>query len=397
MIARRNPAVLLGVDRLLGLQLARILWRHGVPVVGVAVDADSHYVRTRAARRILPFARFEQDPAGALADLAREYGARPVLIPCLDELVWWLDAHREDLAAHADFLLADSATLALLGDKARFYRAAADYDLKLPATRFARTPEDLEQAGRELGFPLMIKPPRRSPAWMRATNGSKVLRVDDAEALRRVAPPLLGLVDELILQRWVAGGDDAMVSLFVCLDRNGEPLVESLVAQKLRQWPPDIGVGCLAVERRDDALVQAGERLLRRLGYVGPGSLQLKREAGTGALYVIEMNVRSALCFPLFEACGVETTLTHYCAAAGLPLPAARRIRFPGRKWICWKRDLASAWTRWRRGELTLRAWRDSLRGPKRAADLALDDPSPQLVDLGRKLLRPLRRPTKRA
>lgn len=390
------PALLLGADRLLGLQLARILRGHGIPTIGVAIDPGSHYCRTRALTEVLPFDVLQVDPEGVCQSLGETYGGRPVLIPCLDELVWWLDEHRALLARHGDFVLSDSETLARLGDKSRFYRFAAEHGLRLPDTRFVRAEEELEDAARALGFPLVIKPPRRSPEWMARTGGFKVLRADDAESLARVAPGLLEVVDELILQRWVHGGDDHMVSLFVCLDRESRPIVPSLVARKLRQWPPDIGVGSLAQEVRDDALVEQGHALLRELGYVGPGSLQFKRDARTGEAFVIEMNVRPALSFPLFEACGVEATRSLYRLAAGLPIVPQREIPRPGSKWICWKRDLASAFVHWRRGDLTIGAWLASLRGRKRSADVVLSDPMPILADLGLKLRRGLSQRTRR-
>jgi len=383
---RRTPVVLLGIDRLLGLQLARILWRRGLPTVGVAVDPGSPYCRTRAAQRIVPLHELERDPGGLLRSVERSFGARPVVIPCLDELVFWLNEHRDAVARDADFLLPGAEALELLADKGRFYRHLIERDLPLPPTRFVGSRDGLEDAARSARFPVVIKPPRRTPEWMRATGGFKVLRADSPADLRQLATPLLGVVPELVLQAWIEGGDDCMVSLFVCLDRQSRPVTTPLVARKLRQWPPDIGVGCLAQEEQHDELVATGLELLQGLGYVGTGSLQLKREAPTGKLFLIEMNTRFALNFPLCEACGIEATLCHVALAAGLPLPEARSITRPGSKWIAWKRDLASAYAHWRRGDLTARAWLESLRGPKRSADLQLRDPMPFLADLGRKL-----------
>lgn len=398
MDERRSPAILLGIDRLLGLQLARILWRHGIPVVGVAEDPASHHCRTRAARRIVSGRDFDADPEGLLAGWEVEYGARPVVIPCLDERVWWLDAHRALVSRHADFLLPEPEDLARLGDKARFYRLLIERGGPLPETRFVDRPEAREPAARELGLPLIVKPPRRSPGWMRASGGAKVLRVDDLATLDRLVRPLLAEVDELILQAWVEGGDDCMHSLFVCLDRESRPVVPCLVAHKLRQWPPDVGVGSLAEQVDDDALVGQALDLLQALRYVGTGSLQLKRDPRTDRFVVIEMNTRFVLNMPLFEACGVEATLAHYDLArgarptAGAPGVGQPGFPRPGRRWICWKRDLASAWVHWRRGDLTLGGWLRSLRGAKWSADVAWDDPLPLLTDLARGVGRLVRR-----
>jgi len=381
------PVVLFGSDYLTGLQTARILWRRQVPVIGVANNPRAPFCQTRAVVRAVPFAGLADDPLPLLRELRTQYGARPVVLACTDEFVWWLNDHREAVGEEADFLLAPSDTLRLLADKTQFYRYAIKHKLPLPPTRFIKNTEELEQAAREMTFPLLLKPARHTPEWMNATGGFKVLKVDKAEALLQTAPALQPVAGELILQNWVRGPDANMHSLYICMNRQSEPLA-CIVAKKTRQWPPDVGCGSLAVEVREDAVVEPGLEMLKRLGYAGPGSFQFKKDEEDGRFYIIEMNAgRPALNFPLCEACGVEMIYTYYCAAAGRPLPENRTITRPGSKWIYWKTDLASALLHWKRGDLTIRGWFASIRGHKWSAGLQLDDPVPQLADMGRKVL----------
>ncbi len=390
----RPTVVLLGIDRLLGLQLARILWQRGSPVVGVAVEPTSHYARTRAAVEILPAQDFEADPAAALMRIRRAGGTvandKPILIPCTDEYIWWLDRLRSDLAPHADFLLAAHDCLERLADKARFCRELEVEGTPLPLTRIAVDGESLRQATGELAFPIVVKPSRRSPAWMHATGGAKVLRVDDPDSLQKRCEPLLAATSALVLQQWIPGGDDCMYSVFVCLDGSGEPAMQSLVVRKLRQWPPEIGVGSLAEQVSEPELAAQALEILKARGFVGTGSLQFKRDADTGRFVVIEMNTRFALGFPICETSGIEATWIHCLLAAGRTVPASvsSEIVTPGRKWICWKRDLASALTYWRRGELSIPDWLRSLRGRKRSADIMFRDPLPTLCDAWGKVSR---------
>ena len=381
----RKLVVLVGIDRLLGLQLARILWRRGDEVVGVAVDERSHYCATRAASRILPAGPFLEDPSSALSSLGAEAGRRPILIPCTDEFVWWLDTNRTVLSEHADFLLADSESLERLSDKARFCEEAAARGEPIPKTRIVTDPTKLEEATDALGFPLIAKPARRSPEWMRATDGAKVLKIEDGAGVASRVRPLFEVGVPIVLQSWIPGGDDCMYSVFVCLDRDHRPAMPPLVVQKLRQWPPETGVGCLARQVEAPDLAETALRLLVDRDFVGTGSLQFKRDASTGRFLLIEMNTRFALSFPLCEASGLEATRIHCRLAAREPVVAESGIPIPGRKWICWKRDLASAWSYWRRGRLSVREWIRSLAGPKRSADLMLADPMPTIRDaLGR-------------
>jgi len=376
----RPPALLLGSDSLTGLQIARLLWRRRIPVIGLADRPGSPYCRSRAFSRTLGPGTLD-DPVPALEALAADHGARPVLLACSDEHARWLNEHRNLLARHADFLLPDADTLDRLSDKARFYRYGLEQGLALPETRIVKTPEELERAARELGFPLVVKPPRRSAAWRAASGVSRALLVDHADALRRLVPRLQPSVGELVLQQWIPGPTSLGRELCVCLDGRGE-LLAGVVLRKLRQWATGTGTGSLAEQVDDDEVLATGLHILRSAGYVGAGQLELKRDERDGRLYVIEMNAgRAALNFPLCEASGVEMTLTWYCASAGLPLPERRRVSRPGARWICWKRDLPAAFAAWRRGGLTLRQWRASLRGPRWSADVAADDPVPLLAD----------------
>jgi predicted ATP-grasp superfamily ATP-dependent carboligase len=234
-------------------------------------------------------------------------------------------------------------------------------------------------------FPLVVKPPHRTARWLEASGGSKVCKVHGSAELLQLAPSLFAAVNELILQAWVPGPSSLTRELSVCLDAESNFLT-GIVLQKIRQWTPETGTGSLAVQIHDEEVITTGLEILRRLEHVGFCQVEFKRSETDGRLYIIEMNTRFALGAPLFEASGIAATLSHYCLAAGLPLPQNRSVTQRGRKWICWKRDLASAFVRWRRGDLTVSQWLSSLRGRKRSADFHLRDPMPLLADIGRKL-----------
>jgi hypothetical protein len=55
---------------------------------------------------------------------------------------------------------------------------------------------------------------------------------------------------------------------------------------------------------------------------------------------------------------------------------------YQGAKWIYWRHDFQSALYYWRKGQLTLRDWWRSWRGPKTSAVFSRRDPAPFLADL---------------
>lgn len=381
------PAILLGSDCLTGLQVARILWRSGVEVIAVARDRDSPYCRTRATVATFSSTVLE-NPSSFLSQVRADSGTNPVVLACTDEYAQWLNAHREAVVDHAHLLLPPRDTLDLMSNKARFYRWVVEQGLELPDTRFIRSSEDLERAAQEMAFPIVVKPPHRTRDWLDTSHGSKVCYVESPETLSRIAPPLLAVVDELILQAWIPGPNSLSRELSICLDGKSDPIA-SVVFQKIRQWPAKTGTGSLVVQVEDEEVMRTGLEILRRLGHAGVCQVEFKRSEADGLLYLVEMNPgRAALNFPLCEASGVELTNTWYCATAGLALPVDREVTRPGAKWICWKRDIPAAFFSWRQGTLGFLEWLASIRGRRWSADVRLDDPIPLIADIFRQLRR---------
>lgn len=380
------PALLLGMDNLIGLQISRFLWKSGVPVIGIAEEPGSHHCRTRSVLRIIPSTELMNDHLRLLKEIKREFGVKPVLIPCRDEYVWWLSDHQEAIKDHADFLLAPSEVLMRLSDKVQFYQWAMENRLPIPETRFVYSTEDVDRAAKEVRFPIVIKPPRHTVQWMKATGGLKVFKADDAETLRHLANKYLKIAEVFILQTWIEGPDANMHSFFSCLDHQSNPLTSCIIAKKIRQWPPDIGVGALSMQVEIPEVENTALELLGKVGYIGPSSVQFKQDEVSKKFYIIEVNTRPALNFGIFESCGVEMARTYYCASAGLPLPENRTITRPGGKWISWNKDLASAYAHWKRGDLSLKDYFSSLRGHKYSADIRREDLRPFLCFIGRKL-----------
>lgn len=374
------PVILLGSDCLTGLQVARILWRKSISVIGIADNPSHAYCKSRAVTKTIASETMINNPAGLLQSLFKHYATRPVIMICTDAFVWWVDQHREEIQHYADFILPPSNTLQILSDKAKFYRYAIDNNLPIPETRFVSCTKELNTAAREMTFPLIAKPPRKSEQWLETNNGAKVLKFESSEELIKKNDSLLSSTDELILQAWIPGPTISNKELSICFDRQNK-LLASIVLQKIRLWPHDTGTGSLCEEIHNKEILGTGLDLFNRVEYVGTGQIEYKQDARDQKYYIIEMNVgRIALNFPLFEACGVEIIYATYCEAAGLPLPDNLTFSKRDSKWIAWNRDLASALKHWQQGDMTLREWLITLRGHKWSADIQWDDPLPFLL-----------------
>lgn len=386
MNGRRNPpAIVIGLDCITGLQSARILARHGVAVIGLARDPKHYCCRTRVCERIVETDTASEALIDTLERLSAELGERPVLVPCTDLAVTLVSRHRARLAPFCRFALPEQDVVERLMDKLEFSAHAQAAGLPVPTTHVLRSRADAERAAAELDYPCVLKPPLKTVKWQEQTS-EKAFLVPSAAELLALYDRCAGWADTLLAQEWIEGGEENLYSYNGYLGSDSEPLA-SFVARKLRQWPPGTGTSCLGEECRNDDVLAASLALFRSVGYRGLGYVEMKRCARTGRHVIIEPNLgrptgRSAIA----EAGGVELLYTMYCDLADLPLPERRTQTYGGVKWIYWRRDFQSALHYWRRGELTMRDWWRSWRGPKTTAVWSLRDPRPFFADVARTL-----------
>ena len=378
----RPPAVVVGSDCITGLQTTRLLAARGIPVIGIAANPRHFCARTRAADRQIAAPTSGPGLLAALAALARELPASGTafLLPCTDLAVLTISAARATLPAAYRYVLPEHALLERLVDKVGFAELAVEHRLPIPPTVIIRDGADAERAAATLAFPVVVKPPLKTAAWFAGTR-AKAIRAADAADLLAVAARALAWTDTLIAQSWVEGGEDRLISCNAYFDRDGVPQA-AFIAGKIRQWPLETGTASLSQEVRDDEALEVTTRMFTSLGYRGLAYLELKRDAVTGELAIIEPNLgrptgRSALA----EHGGVELLMTAYADALGLPLPERRAQTYRGARWIYWRHDLqASALRMWRR-ELGVGAWLRSLRGSPVEAVGSLRDPVPFILD----------------
>jgi predicted ATP-grasp superfamily ATP-dependent carboligase len=374
------PAIVIDPESIAGLQSARILARHGVPVIGLG-NPSLPYCRTKACQRVIPADTASAQFIEVLEDLGPKLDQPAVILAAHDRAVVHLSEHRDRIAPWFRLALPPHDVVETLLDKVRFYAFAEENDLPIPATRFLRERADAEAAAQALGFPAILKPPVRNVTWRRHTS-AKVYKVESPEAFLERYDEVAGWTDELVVQEWIEGGEEDLFSCNAYFDRDSNP-VATFVARKIRQWPPYIGVSCLGEEVRNDDVLRETIRLFQSVGFHGLAYLEMKRDVRTGRHYIVEPNVgratgRSAIA----EAGGVDLHYAMYADLAGVPMPVDLEQHYTGVKWIYLRRDFQAALRQWLLGEITLREWRDSWRAPRAWADFAWDDPGPFFYDL---------------
>lgn len=373
-------AIVVGLDCMTGVQTARILAGHKIPVIGIASNPDHYCAKTRVCERILAADTKSEAFIETLESLGPSLPQKAVLVPCTDMSVLLISRYRRRLAEWYHVSLPDEAVVEMLMDKISFVTFAQEHGLAIPGTFFIRNRAEAEGAARELSYPCILKPPMKTPTWEQHTK-EKVFKVDSAAEFLQLYDRCSGWADLLMAQEWVEGSDANLYSCNCYFNADAEPLV-TFVARKIRQWPPETGTSCLGEEVRNDAVLEESIRLFRSVNYHGLGYVELKRDARSGKHYIIEPNIgrptgRSAIA----EAGEVELVYTMYCDVLKRPLPRDRVQRYRGVKWIHLRRDFQSALFYYRRGDLSLGEWLRSWRGKKGYAIFAWYDLSPFLHD----------------
>lgn len=374
-------AVVVGLDCITGLQTARILAGHGIPVVALAGDLGHFACRTKVCDRIVASDLKSEQLIETLERLGPGLGQRAVLYPCTDLSVLEISRHRDRLADWYHVALPEHGIVEMLMDKIAFVTHAEAAGLAIPATFVLTNRADAENAAKALSYPSVVKPPMKTREWERNTK-AKVFQVTDAADLLATYDRTCDWADVLLAQEWVEGGDDSLYSCNGYFDTDGRPLA-TFVARKLRQWPPHTGTSSLGEECRNDEVLTEAIKLFSGVGFWGLAYLEMKRDARTGQHFIIEPNIgrptgRSAIA----EKGGVDLLFTKYCDVLGLSLPPDREQRYVGAKWLDMRRDTQSAVYYWRQGELSLREWRRSWKGPKAHAVWSRSDPRPFAAEL---------------
>jgi len=337
----KPPVVVLGLSPT-GLHCIRSLAQFGAEVWGVG-DRWQAGARTRFLTGLIADGEDSELVAALLAraDVWRTAGRpKPVLIASSDQHVEFITRNHAELEEHFAFQASYADGLAdRIMAKDSFAEICEQNGVALPQT-LETTRENLLTDGQKLPFPCMIKPAQihRVKEAMRGTKGWTATSPEQLPAIAREVPEGAGT---LLVQEIVPGPESNITLACSYFDRNSEPH-HMFTARKLRQFPRGFGSASLVQSCEEEETAAITKRLLTAIGYHGIAASEFKRDPASGALKIIEVNVRPSLWFSLSEASGRPVVLSAYCDLAGLPLPPERKQEH-GVRWRYRTKDLVSA------------------------------------------------------
>jgi predicted ATP-grasp superfamily ATP-dependent carboligase len=382
MNSKQDPCVVVGDLNLVhSLALARL------PVVVASSVANRPAMQSRycqAAYETPSPTRYPEAFVEKLIEVGRLFEERrPMLYYDSDTALIAISEHRDELAKYYRFHLARQELVRQLTDKIRFLDLARYHDLPIPRSYLYTPGEDPRRVCAEVAYPCIVKPATRgdwfgSEIVRRLGKPQKAIRVENAGDLSEMLPLLEQSAGRFVIQELVDGGEANIVSYHCYVGQHGDLLGE-FTGRKIRTYPAEYGVSS-CVEVQDDARVkELGWNIVERLGLRGIAKLDLKIDARSGEMRLLEINPR----YSLWNYPG---------ARAGVNLPAiayhdiirgdvvARPTLLRRVKWIDFEMDLRALLQSRAASELGVVAWLRSLRGIRVYTLWSWSDPVPCVI-----------------
>jgi predicted ATP-grasp superfamily ATP-dependent carboligase len=371
-----------------GLGIVRSLGRRNVPV-WVLTDQNWLAATSRYVARGVPWPRGD-DRARLmfLTTLASKEGLQGwTLFPTGDEDAAFIARTRSELSRLFRLTTPNWEQLRWTYDKRLTYALADRVGVPRPWTTCPGSRADVEAIDQK--GPLILKPATK--VSFNAFTHAKAWLARDKDELLRLYDTASQLVDPAVImvQELIPGGGCEQYS-FAALCKEGVPRA-SLVARRIRQYPPDFGRASTFVESIDDPIVEeSATRLLQAIEFSGLIEVEFKRDPRDGQHKLLDLNPRVWGWHTLGERAGLDFPYLQWLVAHGEDIPEVKGR--PNVRWIRLSTDLLAAAHALLRGEITPLSYARSFRRPVQFAIASLEDPAPAILDLPLLILQAVRR-----
>jgi predicted ATP-grasp superfamily ATP-dependent carboligase len=272
------------------LAVTRSLGRAGMDVyVGEAerknLAASSKYCRQAVVYRS-PF----NDEKGFVDTIRQVISAEHIdlVIPISDITSSILSEHKKVLEQNTTVAVVDYQPFWTAADKNCLHHIAEELGVPTPTIVYVDRPEQLSEKSGKIPFPCVVKPSRSRLRLGGVWRRTSVLRVQSKEELLELIQKSPELQQPFMIQREIRGEGCGIFAL--CEKGDAKVLFSH---RRLREKPPWGGVSTLRESvALDPTMKEHALRLLRRLEWHGVAMVEFKREAGTGVLYLMEINGR---------------------------------------------------------------------------------------------------------
>lgn len=359
------------------LDFLRSLAYENIASVVVSTDSNDIASKSRYCRELVVIRPYHQENdaynLNILTQLGQRWREKPVLYYGEDVNMLFISRNRDVLQQYYRFLMPPRALAGAFVDKTEFQRLAERHGFPVPATRFARSFDELVAISTEIKYPAFVKP-AFTMNWTFTTPALREKYHNYKYALRQYqsAEEMLDWCSDLplsnggvLVQEYIEGSDREIYSLHAYFDERSRPLAY-FVGRKIRTYPMTHGGSAYIETVRQPEVARIGIESLQKVNFAGIVKIDMKRNSRDGSFKILEVNPRFTLWESLGASAGVNLCLVAYHHLRGElvePLPPSYD---DGRKWLFFKQDMrAFVSGYWKTGEWTLWQYLKSLRGRK--------------------------------
>ena len=359
----------------------RSLGRKGIPVIKLSPKGwyPSKYCSTVISPKI------SQEPQKYVEfllnlgeQLARREATKPFLMPASDNALILLSKNKDSLKEYFVPIAADWNCVEKIVDKSETYSSAKKLGIRVPETYTLDNLDYLSEIAKTVPFPCLVKPAYSHIFTVKFK--TKLYEVNSEKELIKTCEPLFAQGHKLLIQEKILGGDDHVFDFSTCFNEHSEPLAV-FTQRKLRQNPPNFGIGSFGESVWEPKIIDLGLRLLKGIGFFGIGMVEFKKDAVTGDYVLIEINGRSSTRMYLATVCGLNIPYILYkdlMVERQEPVSSYECKYKVGMKWVHLKLDFLTMLQKRKMGEITVYSWLQSLLIRKMTFGIfSMEDPAP--------------------
>lgn len=322
-----------------------------------------------------------------LIKIGKKFTHKNVLFPSSDNSLIFISKNKEELENYFELVASPWEITAKIVDKSKTFDEAKKLGIPFPRTFVPEDMNEVNKISHKIEYPCLIKP-AHSHVFIKKY-GKKLLRVNSAKALVEQCNFLKSKENKIVIQEEIPGSDDKVYSFNAVFNQDSKPLAVFL-GQKLRQYPPNFGVGTLTKSVWNQKLAEVGVRLLKGMKFSGIAAVEFKKDERSGEFKLLEINGRSWSWNYLATFCGMNMPHIAYCDLVDKKQEELTELSCNyklGLKWLHIGNDVRSFILKRQNDEITLSDWtRSILNRHKTYAFLSVRDPYPFLCDITPKI-----------
>ncbi len=318
---KTNKAVILGSNYFIALSILRSLGPHKIHCVTIDHSKENNYASlSKYVSEKLIGPHYAHEPEAFLAyliDYAKKQDLKPVLFPCADNYVEFIDTYLLELKEYYLIPQSEKGLYTQVMNKDTLAVLAAKYHAPIPYTVHSSDHDLIQKINQNLSYPVLVKPVD-SPAFTKVFR-RKSFVVSNEEELTQTIQKCHDAKVEVIVQQIIEGFDDHMYTYDAYVNQDGK-VSHWVTCNKFRQLPINYGASSFTIQKYVPELHTLGAPFLEKMGWRGFAEIEFKKDAKDGQFYVIEINVRTTTLNSMLEKSGVNFPYVQYAEMTGHPL-----------------------------------------------------------------------------